>query len=106
MMRFITAVLVPEYVVVETCTALTKLGKKADAEEFLSLVLGNRDVEIYVRGQQFFDAVLSFYRSAFHNDLSFVDVSLLYLSAEYKVITFDRKLASAIAARHESSAFN
>lgn len=93
--------LLPEYVLIETVSVLERRVSKAVADSFLRRAMDNDDIELLVRDEFFLRTVAALFLHKRFHDLSFVDVSLLYLSAEHEVITFDVKLARAIAAQSQ-----
>ena len=92
-------VALPEYVFLETCTLLLAKAGRDVAELFLAYALDSADVTVLHSSPEFFQATTSLFRHLTNKNLSFVDVSLLVLSESYEVITFDKALARAIAAR-------
>ena len=88
-----------EYVFLETCTLLLAKGGRDVAELFLAYVLDSADVIVLHSSPEFFQATARLFRHLTNKNLSFVDVSLLVLSESNNVITFDKALARAIAAR-------
>lgn len=95
-----SSLLVPEYVVLETCTVLTKLAGRSSSEQFLDRVMKNKDAQLYIGDTVFFEDVLAIYRtplSPIWAALSFVDISLLVLSRSHRVVTFDEALRKVIA---------
>ncbi len=89
-------VILPEYVFIEVSTILLMKAGKKIAEKFIEIAQDNSDVEIYLsNGDLFLDTVRLFKNSA-QKKLSFVDISLLFLSESYKIITFDKNLQKAI----------
>ncbi len=91
-----TEVILPEYVLLEVCTVLEKRKDKKTAHRFLDFVLDNREVTLLSSSQSFFQGSLHLFCNDSPNGLSFVDISLLYLSQFHPVLTFDKKLAAAI----------
>ena len=90
------SLVLPEYILIETCTVLTSRAGKRVADIFLDRALNNRDVLLLYADQKFFDSVISQYRRRDDRFLSFIDVSLFVLSQSYHVITFDKKLEKAM----------
>lgn len=88
-------IFVPEYILLETATVLKNNVDFALAQETIDLLLNTESFSFLPSGQYFTDA-LKLFLSTQHPNLSFVDVSLLALSKNYEVVTFDKKLAAAI----------
>ena len=83
---------VPEYVLLETTTMINRLAGKSTSDTFLDFVIDNDSVEIIPSSPEFLSKVIKNYLTLKTKDLSFVDVALLVLSAEIKVLTFDSRL--------------
>ena len=92
-------VLVPEYIVVETCTVLNRVANKEVVIKFLDRTMNNRDIRVAPTSRQLFYQLIDFYTNHDHHQLSFIDVSLLFLSQYHTVHTFDKKLKRAIEKR-------
>lgn len=89
-------VAIPEYVILETCTILlTKAGQDI-SEKFLDYVFDNREITILFSTREFFQEIIRVFREKNGKKLSAIDASLLYLSSEHEVITFDKDLEKAI----------
>lgn len=88
-------VLVPEYVLLEVCSVLTRVRKEL-ADEFIERVENSNDVQLLYSNELFCNQVLETFREYPRNDLSFVDMALLKLSEEHGLVTFDKKLQRAI----------
>lgn len=73
-----------------------KVGKKI-ANQFIEIVGNAKRIEIISSSADFLDEVLAFYLKQKNKNLSFVDYSLLYLSGQYEVLTFDKKLNSLLS---------
>ena len=89
-------IIVTEYIILETVTILTKKKSKKTADKFLEKISISDKVEILLSSKEFLDEVVGFYLKQDDRDLSFVDYSLLFLSQQLEVVTFDRKLQNAI----------
>lgn len=87
---------IPEYVITEVCTVLTQKINKQATNKFLDFIFSNSDIKILYSGVDFFQPVLMLYQKLVDNKLSFIDISLLYLSRQYEVVTFDKKLEKTI----------
>lgn len=90
------SVAITEYIVLETSTLLFAKAGKETAEKFFEYALNNKEVELLFSSQDMFYGTLQLFRKAKDKKLSFVDTSLLYLSSEHEVITFDKELGKAI----------
>lgn len=90
------AFLITEYCILETTSILSRKSGKANAETFLDTVFENSDIVILYSHQSFFAGTVESFRKSKNKNLSFVDISLLYLSGEHEVITFDKDLEKAI----------
>lgn len=87
---------IPEYIILETSTILlVKVGKEA-SEKFLDHVFDNREITILFSTREFFQETVKVFREKNDKKLSAIDASLLHLSAEHEVITFDKDLEKAI----------
>jgi predicted nucleic acid-binding protein len=84
-------VILTEYVLLETATVLKQRGGHALVLDFLQTVYKSGTVEI-LSSSFFYEETMILFESLQEKHLSFVDVSLLYLSREYTVLTFDRHL--------------
>ncbi len=89
-------IVVPEYVMIEVCTVLPTLSNKRHADSFIHMIQNNKDVSLLYAEQEFVDEVIRFYLQYQYSNLSFIDISLLFLSKHYTVLTFDRALGRAI----------
>lgn len=87
---------VPEYVIGEVCTVLLLRKDIALADQFAEKMLAQKECRIVYSNSFFVDHILHFFREHISKRLSFIDTSLLYLSQEYTVYTFDKHLAKAI----------
>jgi predicted nucleic acid-binding protein len=96
MSQISTSLLVPEYVVIETCTVLTQKTNKSSTNKFLDFIFSNSDIEILYSGMDFFQNVLALYRKFNNEQLSFIDIALLYLSNQHEIVTFDKVLQTEI----------
>ncbi len=87
---------ITEYCILETASILSRKSGKANAEVFLDNVFENDAITILYSHQGFFAGTVESFRKNKNKNLSFVDISLLYLSSKYEVITFDKELEKAI----------
>ena len=88
-------IVLPEYVCVELCTVLKHKVDQERATLASEMLLENNDI-VLLPSSGYFHSVVELFRSYTEPHLSFVDVSLLLLSKEYQVVTFDKKLERAI----------
>ncbi len=87
---------VTEYCVLETATILINKTNEDVANRFLDHITENEDVEILYSSQHSFQETMRVFREKNGKKLSAIDASLLYLSMEHEVITFDKDLEKAI----------
>jgi predicted nucleic acid-binding protein len=87
-------ILVPEYVLLEVATVLRQKKYNAEACVFVKKVI--HDPGVFLPAQNSVYDVATLFCAENRRTLSFVDVALLDLSAVYEIVTFDKKLASAI----------
>ena len=87
---------VPEYVLLEVTTLLKQKGCLDLAKNFITEVtILNKS--IFIPSYQYFTETQSaFLNTEKNNKLSFIDTSLLVLSKEYTIITFDKQLQKEI----------
>ncbi|MBI3335788.1 MAG: type II toxin-antitoxin system VapC family toxin [Candidatus Portnoybacteria bacterium] len=90
-------VVMPEYVILEVSSVLSRKAGKKIADGFLELVMNSKDIEVLFSQDQFFIEVVEFFKRRPEENLSFVDAALLYLSKSYQIITFDKSLQKAMA---------
>ena len=86
---------IPEYVIVEVCNVIAAKAGQASARAFLNAISENEQFSILFAGVEFYHSVSSFFIERELSGLSFVDVALLFLAQEHKVITFDKRLGKA-----------
>lgn len=87
--------IVPEYILLETLTLLKKYTTTKEVQQSLDMFLQSETVEI-LPAVHSYDKTIALFQTLNDKHLSFVDTSLLALSHEYEVKTFDKKLATAI----------
>lgn len=90
-------IVIPEYVFTEVSTVLAQLGDKRLANAFIDSITDNGDVIILPFENNEFDRTIKLFRAYGKKNLSFVDMSLVFLAQTFQVLTFDRKLEKAIA---------
>ena len=89
-------IVVPEYVIIEVCTVLLKKTNKKIADGFIEIAFDNQNTEVLFCDEYFFNLFVNNFKNIKNKNLSFIDTALLYLSEDYKVITFDKNLEKAI----------
>jgi len=87
---------IPEYIILETTTVLQLRASKQKADLFAEMVTNTEQLEILYTTNSFFQSVLKLFQQKNDKKLSFVDCSLLLLSKDYKIHTFDEALKKAI----------
>jgi len=88
-----TAVIVPEYVLLEVVTVLRQKKEEELLAGFMSLATNTKT---YLPAGTLGSEVTAEYTKTRYKKLSFVDVSLVLLSKQYNVVTFDKALLAAI----------
>jgi len=88
-------VYVPEYVVVESLSVLKMRQSELVAKLCLDVFQHTHHIHIIPSGD-LFKKTITLFQTLSDKHLSFVDLSLLALSRDYTVKTFDKKLAAAI----------
>lgn len=91
-----TRVGIPEYVFIEVCSVLVIRASKETANTFIDTTQKNSNAQIIASDEQFLTATIDYFVQEPHPGLSFIDVSLLYLSRTHTVLTFDEQLGRAI----------
>lgn len=87
-------ILLTEYIILEVTTILKQNKSSKIANKFIQRVT---DLNIsLLKSKDFYQKTLSLFQSLEENKLSFVDTSLLYLSKEYEIKTFDKNLQKAL----------
>ena len=89
-------IVLPEQVLVEVVTVLTRKSGKAFADRFVREVRNNLDVEFIFSDALFLSNTLDYFLAHVAAKLSFVDISLLMLAKTFQVVTFDQTLNRAI----------
>ena len=89
-------IMIPEYIIAEIVTVLTRKGAKPLADRFLEMVTDNKDVELLFCTDQFFMHLTTVFKTHHQRNLSFVDMMLLVLADSYHIVTFDRALQQSI----------
>lgn len=86
---------IPEYVVLESVSILKMRQSEKVAKLCLDVFLHTGNIHIVPSGD-LFTKTINLFQTLPDKSLSFVDMSLLALSRDYEVKTFDKKLAAAI----------
>ena len=87
-------ILITEYLLLEIVTVLKQIQGYKFAHKFIQQVT---DENIsFIESKNFYAKTLLLFQSLGEDKLSFVDVSLLYLSEKHKVKTFDKSLKRMI----------
>ncbi|NCF75149.1 MAG: PIN domain-containing protein [Xanthomonadaceae bacterium] len=89
-------IIVPEYVIIEVCTVLLRKTNKKIANGFIEIAFDNQNTEVLFCDEYFFNLFVNNFKNIQNKNLSFIDTTLLYLSKNYQVITFDKNLEKAI----------
>ncbi len=87
---------VTEYILLETSSVLCLRAGKEVADKFLTMMTNNRDIKILPSDKILLDKIVKKFLDHKTKYLSFVDVSLVHFSKQYKIITFDKKLEKEI----------
>ena len=87
---------ITEYIVAETATVILNKADRKTANKFLEIILDNSDITILHSDKRFFEETARTFTEIISGKLSFIDISLLFLSKKYKIITFDEKLEKII----------
>ena len=89
-------VVVPEYILVETCSVLTVKVSKVAAVNWLNFVSDNQNCTLLFSEATWAKEMITFFKTKAPRTLSFPDAALLQLAQEYTILTFDKQLARAI----------
>lgn len=87
---------IPEYVILETSTILKIRKNKSLANNFIKKIISDDSINILTMSDSFFIDVMNSFIESSDSKLSFIDHSLLCLSKNYKIITFDKDLEKLI----------
>ena len=96
-----TAMVVPEYIMIEVATALKSKGYEEVAKKFVAEVI-REEFPTFLSAGELATHTATLFLEQHSDHLSFTDTALLVLSDEYRVITFDKKLQKAIKRAHPS----
>ena len=89
-------VIITEYVLLEVATVLKQKIGPTKTNTIVKTLLQTDTVEL-LPSSNFFTASLATFLDLIERHLSFVDVSLLVLSKDFTIVTFDAKLQKACA---------
>lgn len=89
-------IFITDYIIIEVITILLQKSWKDNSENFIDIIEHIEQVEIIHGSQVLFKKFLRFFSENNYYKLSFIDQSLLYLSQDFEVITFDKELLKAI----------
>lgn len=81
-----------DYIIIEVTTVLLQKASKHIADNFIEFVQNSVNINIIYSSQILFDKYLDFFKDNNFLKLSFVDQSLVFLSKDFNVITFDKEL--------------
>lgn len=87
---------ISEYIIIEITTILLQKWWKDITNLFIKMYKNNTNIKIIYVSQILFNNFLNFFVKNNYNKLSFIDQSLLYLSKEFEIITFDKNLIKEI----------
>lgn len=87
---------ITEYIILEVASVVAIKAGKNLADKFLEFILNNNNIKVLLSSNDFFYNTVENFIKTESKKLSFVDISLLYLSNTYKIITFDKDLAKLI----------
>ena len=94
MKQYLSELIVPEYVALEVATVLQNKKKKQVADQFLTTIK-NQELNLLPINQKTFWQSVNIFQAQ-NKKLSFVDATLVTLSQEYEIKTFDQALAKVI----------
>jgi len=92
----LTHVALPEYIIVETSSVLSKKAGVDIANRFLEYAFDSEDVVVLHSSPESLHETIKLFRTLNNPRLSFVDISLVYLSRAHDVMTFDTNLKKVI----------
>lgn len=87
---------ITEYIILEVSSILALKAGKNIADKFLEFILNNNNIKVLLSSNDFFYNTVENFIKTESKKLSFVDISLLYLSNTCQIITFDKDLAKII----------
>ena len=86
------SVCITDHIIIEVSTILLYRLWKQFANDFIELIKYNTNVGIFYSNKIIFDDFINFFIINKNNKLSFVDQSLIYLSKDFEIITFDKEI--------------
>ncbi|NIA09603.1 MAG: PIN domain-containing protein [Nitrospiraceae bacterium] len=95
-------IVMTEYILLEVASVLCLRAGKSRADKFLKIVMNNKDIKIITSDKTFLLGTINEFLRYKTKYLSFVDFSLVYLSKQYKIITFDEKLKQFLLKQYEN----
>jgi len=91
-------IVLTEYVLLEVATVLKQKIGYAATNKIVTTLLQTENIQL-LQSADYFAPTLNTFLTSKDKNLSFVDVSLVVLSSDFTVITFDKKLATALKSR-------
>lgn len=88
-------IILTEYILLEISTILKRQLGYLKAQKIITALLQTENIDL-ILSDQFFEKTLKVFLGQKDQHLSFVDVSLSVLSADFLVETFDKKLKQSI----------
>ena len=89
-------IFISDYLISEIITVLLIRWNKGIVDDFLEIIYNNEDVKVIYTSPIIFHEIIKFFKKYNFNKLSFVDQSLLFLSKDFEIITFDKELNKAL----------
>ena len=89
-------IFISDYLISEIITVLLIRWNKGIVDDFLEIIYNNEDVKVIYTSPIIFHEIIKFFKENNFNKLSFVDQSLLFLSKDFEIITFDKELNKAL----------
>jgi len=91
-------IVLTEYVLLEVATVLKQKIGYAATNKIVTMLLQTENIQL-LQSADYFAPTLNMFLTSKDKNLSFVDVSLVVLAYDFVVITFDKKLATALKSR-------
>ncbi len=85
-----------DYIILEVSTILLQKASKDIANSFVEFVQDAININIIYSQELLFDKYLEFFKNNNYLKLSFVDQSLVFLSKDFEIITFDKELLKVL----------
>ncbi len=89
-------IIITEYIILEVASVLLNKAGRGVANTFIEMAIDNEDVELLLSDEDIFKITLMRFQQGFKKKLSFIDASLVCLSGEYEIMTFDKDLKNEI----------